>query len=527
VKPVEVNDVMAEAVNQPNFSSTQPPSAGEAAILVRNLVKRFPGVLALDNVRFELRRGEIHALLGENGAGKTTFVKILYGIYVPDSGEIYVEGRKVIFTSPLDAIKHGISLVSQIPQIIGSLTVSENIILGLEKYGMMTKVRKIENYIREQSEEVGIKIDPNTEVWRLSYTQKQLVELLRAVILGAKVLMLDEAITFLPIREKRRFFKFMRKFAGQGGSVVLITHKIPEALAVADRISVLRRGRYVGTVETKTATIDTVRKMMFGERSTQITYERLPLSKPDEKVVLEAKDLWVMGDYGAFSVKGVKLQIHAGEVLGIAGVAGNGQLELVQAIMGLRKVKKGKIMIGADNLVDVTNKGTSKVRSLGVGYIPDEPLKYGVSMENNIEENLAMLPLIAKGIIKWKQIRKRAQELINEFKVVTPSSRTPVKLLSGGNIMKVLVGRELSIAKTLLVAYNPTRALDEVTAVMVRKTIKDKVLRDRLAVLLVSEDLDEIFQVSDTIAVMNSGRIVGVFPADKAEREQIEKLMVM
>ncbi len=519
---------MADVINQTSFSQSQPHLGGEITILVRKLVKRFPGVLALDNVKFELRKGEIHALLGENGAGKTTFVKILYGIYIPDSGEIIVNGKKVIFTSPLDAIKHGIALVSQIPQIIGSLTVSENIILGLEKYGMMANVRKIENYIREQSKEIGIRVDPNTEVWKLSYTQKQLVELLRAVILGAKVLMLDEAVTFLPIREKRRFFKFMRRFAERGGSVILITHKIPEALEVADRISVLRRGKYVGTVEAKNASVDTIRKMMFGERSSQITYERLPLSKPSEKVVLDVKDVWVMGDYGAFSVKGVRLQVRAGEVLGIAGVAGNGQLELVQAIMGLRKVRKGKILIRTNgDVIDVTNKGTSKIRSLGVGYIPDEPLKYGVSMENNIEENLAMLPLISKGIIKWGQIRKKAQELINEFKVVTPSSRTPVKLLSGGNIMKVLVGRELSVAKKLLVAYNPTRALDEVTAVTVRKIIKDKVLKHKLAVLLVSEDLDEIFQVSDTIAVMSSGRIAGVFPAEKADREQIEKLMVM
>ncbi len=449
-------------------------------------------------------------------------------MYVPDSGEIYVNGKRVIFTSPIDAIRHGISLVSQIPQLIGSLTISENIILGLERFGMMTNIRRVENYIREESEEVGIKVDPNTEVWKLSYTQKQLVELLRAVMLGAKVLMLDEAITFLPIREKRKFYKFMRKFASQGGSVILITHKIPEALEVADRISVLRRGKYVGTVETRTVTIDDVRKMMFGERSAQITYERLPTSTPDDKVVLDVRDLWVMGDYGAFSVKGVKLQVRAGEVLGIAGVAGNGQLELVQAIMGLRKVSKGRVAILANGgLKDVTNKGTGKVRSLGIGYIPDEPLKFGVSMENNIEENLAMLPAIAKGIIKWGQIRGLANKLINEFKVVTPSSRTPVKLLSGGNIMKVLVARELSIAKKLLVAYNPTRALDEVTAVMVRKIIKEKVLKERLAVLLVSEDLDEIFQVSDTIAVMNSGRIVKTFPAEKAEREQVEKLMVM
>ena len=449
-------------------------------------------------------------------------------MYVPDSGEIYVNGKRVIFTSPIDAIRHGISLVSQIPQLIGSLTISENIILGLERFGMMANIRKVENYIREESEEVGIKVDPNTEVWKLSYTQKQLVELLRAVMLGAKILMLDEAITFLPIREKRKFYKFMRKFASQGGSVILITHKIPEALEVADRISVLRRGKYVGTVETRAVTIDDVRKMMFGERSAQITYERLPISTPDEKVVLDIKDLWVMGDYGAFSVKGVKLQVRAGEVLGIAGIAGNGQLELVQAIMGLRKVSKGRIAILANGgLEDVTNKGTGKVRSLGIGYIPDEPLKFGVSMENNIEENLAMLPAIAKGIIKWRQIRGFANRLISEFNVVTPSSRTPVKLLSGGNIMKVLVARELSIARKLLVAYNPTRALDEVTAVMVRRIIKEKVLKERLAVLLVSEDLDEIFQVSDTVAVMNSGRIVKTFPAEKAERDQVEKLMVM
>ncbi len=519
----------AVAQNQDNFSQIRTSrEMGGITVLVKNLVKRFPGVTALDNVMFELRKGEIHALLGENGAGKTTFVKILYGIYVPDSGDVIVDGKKVTFTSPIDAIRHGISLVSQIPQIIGSLTIAENIILGLEKYGLMTKVRKIEDYIREESKEVGIRVDPNTEVWKLSYTQKQLVELLRAVILGAKVLMLDEAITFLPIREKRKFYKFMKKFVSQGGSVILITHKIPEALEAADRITVLRRGKYVGTIEAKNATIDTVRRMMFGERSAEITYERLPLSTPEDKVMLEVKDLWVMGDYGAFAVKGVKLQVRAGEIVGIAGVAGNGQLELIQAVMGLRKVRKGQVLLRTNGgLKDVTNKGTGVIRKIGVGYIPDEPLKFGVSMENNIEENLAMLPLIAQGFIKWSQMRDLAERLIKEFKVITPSSKTPVKLLSGGNLMKVLVGRELSVARKLLVAYNPTRALDEVTAIAVRKTIKNKVLKDRIAVLMVSEDLDEIFQVSDTIAVMNAGKIVGVFPAEKADRDQVEKLMVM
>ncbi len=520
----------SEATSKPTpFSKEgQPPAEGEVTILVRNLVKRFPGVVALDHVKFDLKRGEVHALLGENGAGKTTFVKILYGIYVPDEGEIYVDGKRVTFTSSLDAIRHGISLVSQIPQIIGSLTIAENIILGLEKYGMMVKIRKVENFIREQSEKIGIKIDPNTEVWKLSYTQKQLVELLRAVLLGARVIMLDEAVTFLPIREKRKFYRFMHDFARQGGSVILITHKIPEAMEAADRITVLRRGKYVGTVTAKEATLDLIRRMMFGARSSEITYKRLPSSKPDDRVMLEAKDLWIMGDYGAFAVKGVKLQVRAGEVLGIAGVAGNGQLELIQAIVGLRKVRKGRILVRVNgDMIDVTNKGVGHIRKLGVGYIPDEPLKYGVSVENNIEENLAILPLIARTIINWRRMRTLAKKIIEEYKVVTPSSKTPVKLLSGGNIMKVLVSRELTVAKKMLVAYNPTRALDEVTAINVRKIIKDKVIKDRIAVIMASEDLDEIFQVSDTIAVMNSGRIVGVFPAEKADRDKIEKLMVM
>ncbi len=518
-----------ETQTNKTFSQTENTSfQNETAVLAKNIVKRFPGVLALNKVNFEVRKGEVHALLGENGAGKSTLVKILYGIYIPDEGEVYVDGKRVSITSPIDAIKAGIALVSQTPQIIGRLTIAENIILGLSKYGLLSRVKNIEEFLVEGSKEIGIKIDPNMEVWKLSYTQKQLVELLRAVILGAKVIMLDEAITFLPLREKRRFYKFMRKFADQGGSVILITHKIPEAIEAADRITVLRRGRYVGTVNAKEVTVDDIRRMMFAERSAEITYERLPLSKPENRVVLEVKDLWVLGDYGAYAVKGVSLQLRAGEVLGIAGVAGNGQLELIQSIMGLRKVSKGKILIENGNgLKDMTNKGTGKVRSLGVGYIPDEPLKFGVSMENNIEENLAMLPLIAKGIIKWKEIRKLAEKLIDEFKIVTPSSRTPVKLLSGGNLMKVLVSRELTVSKKMLVAYNPTRALDEVTAIMVRRIIKQKVLNERTAVLMASEDLDEVFQVSDRIAVMNSGKIVGVFPAEEAKREEIEKLMVM
>jgi len=513
--------VASQAENSKSFFSS--PSTETPIIKLEGITKRFPGVIALDNINLEIHRGTVHALLGENGAGKSTLVKILYGIYTPDRGRIYVDGRPVRIASPMDAIRLGIVMVSQSPVIIDRLTVEENIVLGLEKFNMFAPIRRIREKIIEVSETVGVKIDPSTEVWKLSYTQKQLVEIVRGLLLGARVLLLDEAITYLPLEEKKKFYKFIRKFADEEGTVILITHKIPEAMDVADLITVLRRGRVVGTVPVKGTSIEEIRKMMFGEKSGEITYERLPPGNPSE-VILEINDLWVRGDFGDYAVKGVSLKVRRGEVVGIAGVAGNGQKELIQAVMRLRPVEKGKIVY--DN-VDITNKTTHYLRLNGVGYIPDLPAKYGVSIENNILENIAIIPTFSREIINWKRIKSLAYKLIREFEIKTPSPETPVKFLSGGNIMKVLVSRELTAATKLLVAYNPTRALDEATAIRVRKIIKSKVINENVAALIASEDLDEIFQISDTIVVMNSGKIVGVFPADKAKREEVEHLMVM
>ncbi len=492
---------------------------------VKGLTKRFPGVIALDNVDFELRRGEIHGLLGENGAGKSTLVKILYGIYTPDSGEIYVDGRRVTITSPIDALRHGLALVSQNPQLIDRLTVAENLILGLSKLSLMTPIRKVYGKLRELSEELGIEVDPNIEVWKLSYTQKQLVEILKALLLGAKVLMIDEATTLLPLNEKRRFYEFMRRFTLDGGSVILITHKIREALEVSDRITVLRLGKVAGTVRPNEVSIDDVRVMMFGERVKEVSHYigKQIFTRPKDKVVLEVRDLWVLGDHGTYAVRGVDFRVCKGEILGIAGIAGNGQNELAQSIMGLRKAIKGKVLIDG---YDVTNKDVVKIRELGVGYIPDSPLKHGVAPDGSIEDNIAMLPCIAKGIIRWSYVRALAEKLISEYDIMTPSTKTPIKLLSGGNIMKVLVSRELSIAKKLLIAYNPTRALDEATAMKVRRVIRRKAREEGIAILLISEDLDEVLQLSDSVAVMNTGRIVSVIPKEKVVREEIEKLMV-
>ncbi len=517
--------VAAEAEKPKPFfsSSTQENSEKQPILRVVGITKRFPGVVALDNITLSVEKGTVHALLGENGAGKSTLVKILYGIYTPDEGEIYVEGRRVTIASPMDAIRLGIVMVSQSPVIIDRLTVAENIILGVRRYGYYHPISRVKKEILRVAKEVGIEIDPDTEVWHLSYTQKQLVEITRALLLGAKILLLDEAITYLPLEEKKKFYKFIREYADKGGTVILITHKIPEAMDVADKITVLRRGKLVGTVNVKEATIDRIRKMMFAERSAEITYERLPPGNP-QSPILEIKDVWVRGDFGEIAVQGVSLTVRRGEVVGIAGVAGNGQRELIQAVMRLRPLEKGKIIFDG---IDITRKSTHYLRMNGVGYIPDLPAKFGVSIENNIMENIAVLPNFVSEVINWKRIRALALKLIREFNIKTPGPDTPVKYLSGGNVMKVLVSRELTTASKLLVAYNPTRGLDEASAIKVRKIIKEKVIKNGIGALIVSEDLDEVFQISDTIAVMNSGKIVGVFPAEKAVREEVEHLMVM
>ncbi len=496
-------------------------------ISVRGLWKSFPGVLALKNINLDIFRGEIHAILGENGAGKSTLVKILYGIYVPDSGKIFIEGKEKLITSPIDAMREGIVLVSQTPQLIDNLTIGENLLLSLKTYGLFDRISSVEKMLLKKSEEYGIKIDPNIEVWKLSYTQKQLVELLRALLVGVRVIALDEALTLLPYVEKKRIYEFLKKFKERGGSVILITHKIPEALEMADTITVLRKGEVVGTVKASEATLDYIRSLMFGERASQISYAKLTTSNVREEVLLVVNNLWVLNDYGAYAVKGVSFELRKGEVLGIAGIAGNGQLELIQALIGLRKVVKGRILIKQGNVFkDVTNAGTTQIRKFGVGFIPDEPLKQGITIENNIVENIAVHPAIVNRIIKWSKIKNIAKQLVEEFSIVVPSLNSKVKVLSGGNLMKVLVARELYVTRNLLLAYNPTRALDEVSALMVRKLIKKKAVEEGVAAIVASEDLDEILQISDTVAVMNSGSFVGVFKGNNIDRTTIEELMV-
>lgn len=496
-------------------------------ISVIEVSKTFPGgIVALDRVSLDIYGGEFTAILGENGSGKSTLVKILYGIYTPDRGVIEVQGVKTTIPNPKSAIKKGIVMVSQIPQLIDRLTVAENIALSLTKLGLMSRVKKASLIFEELGEKIGIKVDPNAKVWSLTYTQKQLVEIARAILLDAKVLLLDEALTYLPIEERRRFYKYLAEFKEKGRSVVFITHKIPEALEIADRIYVLRRGKVVGSLTRSEATLDKIRELMFGEAAKEITYERFstPYDNTPGKPVIEVENLRVIGDYGELAVNNVSLVVKEGEIVGIAGVAGNGQRELIEAVVGLREVENGKVVV---NGIDVTNKGVKAVREAGVGFIPDQPLRYSSSPEDTVLENIAALFSRRNLHVDWNKMKALADKLISEFSIYPPSRNVCVKLLSGGNMMKVIVSRELTYASKALVAYNPTRGLDEVTACFTRRKMYEKARKERAAVLLTSEDLDEVLQLSDVVYVMNRGTLLGPFDPIKTPRSEIEHAMVM
>ncbi len=508
------------------FPSNKSTQAQTPVVSVCGLWKSFPGVTALRDVNLDVYAGEIHAILGENGAGKSTLVKTLYGVYVPDKGDITINGVKAVITSPLDAMRRGLVLVSQVPQLIDTLTVAENLALSLRQFSLMSSVKSVEKFLLDKEEEYGIRINPNTEVWKLSYTQKQLVEVLRALLLNATLVAFDEATTLLPSSEKRKLYDFIRLFRLKGGAVLLITHKIPEAMEISDRVTVLRKGEVVGSFKVGEVSIDQIRLMMFGERFTQPSSTGNSERCVEGREAIVIKDLWVRGDYGTYAVKGVSLTVHRGEILGIAGVAGNGQLELVQSLAGLRRVEKGNVILHVkDGNVEVTNKGPAVIRDLGVGYIPDEPIKTGISIDNTIEENLAIHPKLSSFLINWRAVKDLASSLISKYNVTTPSTTARVKILSGGNLMKILIARELMVAKNVLLAYNPTRSLDEVSAHYVRRLIRDKALNEGMSAVVVSEDLDEVMEVGDKIAVINSGRLVGFFRRG-VDRGEIERVMV-
>ena len=493
---------------------TRGPSPGYregSPLLVKmtDITKRFPGVIANYKVNFELRAGEIHALLGENGAGKTTLMNILYGLYRPDEGRIFFKGREVKIRSPRDAIRLGIGMIHQHFRLVPSLTVAENVALGLREADFFMPAKSVEDKIVELSERYGLKVDPSAKIWQLSVGERQRVEILKALIRDVKVLILDEPTTVLTPGERDQLFKVMEKLAEEGKGIVFITHKLGEVKAVSHRVTVLRRGRVVASgLDTKSVSTLELARLMVGEEFEFGIKERRPMAL--DEIVLIVKGLAVRDDKGLLAVKDVSFELRAGEILGIAGVAGNGQRELVEALVGLRRPEKGSIKIMD---VEVAGKGPRDILELGVAFIPEDRVGMGIAPGLSVEENLILKyyhkPPFSKGVfLNTKFISEWSRKLVNEYGIMTPSLKTPVGVLSGGNIQRLILARELSMKPKLIVASHPTYGLDVAASEYIRSLLVEQ--RNKGAgVLLVSEDLEEIMALSDRVAVMFDGRIVG------------------
>ncbi len=499
----------------------------EAPIVLeaRGITKQFPGVLANDRIDLTLRKGEILALLGENGAGKSTLMNILYGLYHPDAGEIWIKGEKVTLHSPGDAIARGIGMVHQHFQLVPVMTVAENVMLGAEvtKAGGYIDKRAANRRVRELSEKYGLEIDPTAEVDDLPVGLQQRVEIIKALYRHADILILDEPTAVLTPQEANELFDIMHELTEKGVSIIFITHKLKEVLAVADRIVVLRGGRSVGAASPKESTEASLAELMVGRKVIlQVDKDE---ANPGEKV-LEIRDLEVLDDRKQLIVKGLSLEVHAGEILGVAGVQGNGQREFVEALTGLRPIVSGSIHIAGE---DSTLYSPRRITELDVAHIPEDREKHGLVMPYSVAENMVLNryyrnPFSKNAIMNRQAIAENGAKLVKQFDVRTPSINTHAGNLSGGNKQKVIVAREFSRPVKLLIANQPTRGIDVGSIEFIHNQIVAQ--RDAgVAVLLVSAELDEVLSLADRVAVMFDGRIVKTLPIEEATRERVGLLM--
>ena len=505
--------------------SADRPAGSPPLLEMRNITKRFPGVVACEGISLDLRAGEIHALLGENGAGKSTLMNVLYGLATPNEGEILMDGQPIEIASPHDAIERGISMVHQHFMLIPVLSVADNILLGdepMRRGGLLDKGRAAET-IRELGKSLDWEIDPNRPVGQLSVGWQQRVEILKAIYRNAKILVLDEPTAVLTPQETREIFEVLRRLKAEGYAIIFISHKLYEVLEIADRITVIRRGRVVGSRRPTETNEDELAEMMVG-REVQLTVDRGE-SHPTT-AALEVDDLVVRDDRGREVVHGVSFEVRAGEIFGIAGVAGNGQDELVGAITGLRKPQSGSVSLAGE---DVTGAGPRRLHRLGVGFVPGDRHRFGMVMSFPIADNLVLNdyyhPPYSRGMA-WnpEAIKADAKAAIEKYDVRTPSASLLADTLSGGNQQKVVVAREFEGDLKLLVLDQPTRGLDVGSIEFIHSQAIAR--RDAgVAVLLVSAELDEVLELSDRIAVMYRGRIVEVLDGRTADKEDVGLLM--
>jgi simple sugar transport system ATP-binding protein len=492
-------------------------------IEMRSITKRFPGVLANDCVNFDVKAGEVHALLGENGAGKSTLMRQLYGMYRPDQGEILIDGQAQVFSSPADAIQAGIGMIHQHFMLVPTLSVVENVALGLKSAREpMLDLARVAQKINELSLLYGLKVDPQSYIWQLSVGEQQRVEIIKALYRGAGLIILDEPTAVLTPQEVNDLFATLKRMVSEGHGLIFISHKLHEVMAISDRVTVLRDGRSIGTRPTAEMTRNDMVKMMVGREVKQLAAQ--PLKAGPAR--LSIQNLQAFGDRGTQVLRGIDLEIRAGEIVGLAGVSGNGQRELAECLAGLRKSSAGTVKLDSQDISSLTLR--KRVES-GLAYIPEERMRDGAIREFSVQENVFLHDhaeaRFTHGIfLDFKQMTRFAKDLVEQFSVKTPSLDTPIKNLSGGNIQKLIMARELSRKPKVLIAAQPTRGVD----IGATEYIHQQLLLQRAAgtaVFLISEDLDEIRTLSDRIAVMYEGRIIGIVNRDQASVEQIGLMM--
>jgi general nucleoside transport system ATP-binding protein len=506
-------------------SPASPPT--HPAVALRGITKRFPAVVANDGVDFEAAVGEVHALLGENGAGKTTLSNILTGLYRPDEGEIALFGKPVEFQSPRDAIDAGIAMVHQHFRLVSSFTVAENVVLGDQRdvgRTFLLQPRAIERRVEELSQRFGLAVDSRARIWQLSVGEQQRVEILKALYQDARILILDEPTAVLTPQEAEALFETIRAMVADGRTVIFISHKLNEVKAVADRVTVLRRGKSVATVSTAESTPRSLAGLMVGREleAARRDSERGPAGEP----VLEIDELWADGDRGESAVKDANLTVCAGEIVGVAGVAGNGQRELAETIVGMRPATAGLVRVRGRGL---RNGDPRAAIAAGVAYVPEDRLGTGVAPSLSVASNVVLKayrePHVSRGpLLRFRRIRELADRMIERYDVRTSGPHVPAWQLSGGNLQKVVLAREFAGDPAVLIAAAPTRGLDVAGIESVHSYLREAASRG-LGVLLISEDLDEILVLADRVAVMYEGSVVGERDAASATAEDIGLLM--
>ena len=494
----------------------------EPLLKVEKVTKRFHQVVANDEVSFEVMPGEIHCLLGENGAGKSTIAECIYGFHKPDKGTISAHGQVLDLQSPADAIRCGIGMVHQHFVLVTSMTVLENIVIGTDAATAILDMQSAAARIQTICARYDVSIDLNSKVWQLTVGQQQWVEILKALFLGARLLIMDEPTAVLTPQESRRLFKIFREITGDGMSIILISHKLDEVMQ-SDHVTVLRKGKKVGTVVTKDSSKSELTNMMVGrDVNLGIVRERSKIGAP----MLVATDLHASNDFGTPKLNGINLTVHSGEIVGIAGVAGNGQKELFETLVGVRAATSGKVTLDG---ADITGHSAREVQLAGIGHIPDDRFAEGLVPEFDIQSNLVLgvqrdKPFAAKGFLKFPAIRQFAREAMAEFAIQAPSDKTVCRTLSGGNAQKVIVAREFAQATKVILANQPSRGLDIGVIEYMHKRLFEK-RAEQFAILIASEELEELLTLSDRIVVLFKGRIVGEFAHDEVDMEQIGLLM--